>query len=390
MKPGTPNFVGMRLREAREARELTMTALGDLIGVSRQAISQYELERVTPHPEVMRRLAGALNLPESFFWQPPTAQEAPLVFFRSQASATKAAQTRAERRHGWLRSIASYVEQYVQFPVLNLPEQWLTSDPSNLTSSDIESAAFQTRRFWGLGNGPIGNLVRLFEKNGLVVSCGVIESGTLDAFSAYIQPRPCVFFALDKGSAVRSRFDIAHELAHLVLHANLDARTVTHYHKLLESQAQAFASAFLLPAESFADDVVIPSLDTFRSLKSKWYVSIGAMIKRAETLGLVDVEGTQRLWRTYSSRGWKRGEPLDDELQTEQPQLLAQAVAMIVDHGVRSRAQIREALPYSTRDIEALAGLPEGYMDDDAPLLLRLQEHSAAKKIVPFPSTRSR
>jgi predicted transcriptional regulator len=54
MKPGTPGFVGARLKEAREARFLSAIALADLVGVSRQAISLYENGAKTPGPEVMQ------------------------------------------------------------------------------------------------------------------------------------------------------------------------------------------------------------------------------------------------------------------------------------------------------------------------------------------------
>ena len=48
MSVGTPNFVGERLKEAREARGLTGVALADLVGVKRASISQYELGDASP------------------------------------------------------------------------------------------------------------------------------------------------------------------------------------------------------------------------------------------------------------------------------------------------------------------------------------------------------
>ncbi len=69
MRSGTSGFVGARLREAREARELTAIALADLIGVTRQAVSQYESGIQTPAPYVMRRIMDVLRLPLQFFWR---------------------------------------------------------------------------------------------------------------------------------------------------------------------------------------------------------------------------------------------------------------------------------------------------------------------------------
>ena len=57
MRSGTPRFVGGRLRQAREARGVSASALAALLGVSRQAVSQYERGPETPSPAVMHRIA---------------------------------------------------------------------------------------------------------------------------------------------------------------------------------------------------------------------------------------------------------------------------------------------------------------------------------------------
>jgi transcriptional regulator with XRE-family HTH domain len=82
MRPGSPGFVGQRLREAREARELTAVALADLIGVTRQAVSQYENGLQTPAPEVMRRITEVVRLPYHFFLAPPSPEERDLIFYQ--------------------------------------------------------------------------------------------------------------------------------------------------------------------------------------------------------------------------------------------------------------------------------------------------------------------
>src|SRR4051812_23724210 len=105
MKTRTPNFVGARLREAREARNITGVALAELLDVSRQAISQYESGSVTPHPEVLQQIAAKLRLPSHFFSTPARTKPRRPKFFRSMSSATKSARVRAERRYEWLEDI---------------------------------------------------------------------------------------------------------------------------------------------------------------------------------------------------------------------------------------------------------------------------------------------
>ena len=67
MSVGTPNFVGERLKEAREARGLTGDALGDVVGVGRASISQYETGKVSPQFDVLSKLASVLKMPVPFF-----------------------------------------------------------------------------------------------------------------------------------------------------------------------------------------------------------------------------------------------------------------------------------------------------------------------------------
>ena len=51
----------------------------------------------------------------------------------------------------------------------------------------------------------------------------------------------------------------------------------------MEQEANEFASAFLLPKESFIRDVsMFPiDLDHYVFMKKKWHVSVGVMIRRA-------------------------------------------------------------------------------------------------------------
>ncbi|MCH6544747.1 MAG: ImmA/IrrE family metallo-endopeptidase, partial [Deltaproteobacteria bacterium] len=75
------------------------------------------------------------------------------------------------------------------------------------------------------------------------------ETSAVDAFSFWHGARPCIFLNPSKRSASRSRFDIAHELGHLVLHADAAPGSPIH-----EKEANAFASAFLLPRETFGSE----------------------------------------------------------------------------------------------------------------------------------------
>jgi Zn-dependent peptidase ImmA (M78 family)/DNA-binding XRE family transcriptional regulator len=387
MKRGTSGFVGARLREAREARGLTAISLSEILGVTRQAVSQYENDQQTPRPEVMRKIEQSLNLPPAFFSRAmdnrPSERK---IFYRSMSSATKAARTRVERRYDWLTDIVDYLKRFVAFPEVHFPSFDVPRDPNELSWEEIEDLASMTRKFWRMGEGPISNVVWLLENNGAVVARGMTGADKLDAFSEWHvwhedHDTPYVFLGADKNTGPRSRYDAAHELGHLILHRSIDRKHITHKptFNLIEDQAYRFASAFLLPTSAFANDFSAPSLDTFKALKSKWKVSIAMMVYWSAELGLIGEEHAQRLWKNRARRGWIRKEPLDDQLPIEKPRLLRRVFELLIDEGVQSRAEIRAALPYALSDIEELAGLPPGFLEEK-PAPIALKNFSARRR----------
>ncbi len=243
---GIPAFQPKRLTQAREARGLSGVNLASLIGVSASTISQYEHDVTKPNEETLDRLSLALNVPRTFFLRAPLECSEPKFFYRSMSAATKAARDRAEARFEWLREILHYFEAYFDLPVPNLPEFNLPSSFRLITDKAIEDCANACRAHWGLSRGPAPSMVRLLEKNGFVVSCSKLESEKLDAFSESDSThRPFVILGTEKESCVRSRFDAAHELAHCILHRNVDQRNLlsTKDYSLIENQAHRFASA---------------------------------------------------------------------------------------------------------------------------------------------------
>lgn len=373
---GTPGFVGERLREAREARGLTAIALAEILGITRQAVSLYESGESSPQPDMMPEIADKLSLPISFFMRPAVPKHnTNAVFFRSMAAATKSDRGRGGSRITWLFEIlVPYLRQFVSFPRVNFPALSVPDNPLQLSNNDIEELAAKLRGSWGLGEGPISNVVLLLENNGCLVTRMGLDSPALDAFSTYCvhDNTPYIVLGGNKGSAVRSRFDAAHENAHIVLHKNFKVDRLKNpaEFKMVEQQANRFASAFLIPRNKFADDFCVPTLDAFQALKAKWLVSIGMLIMRAHQLGFITEEHSQRLWINYNRRGWRKAEPLDDKLPIEQPVVLRRACKLIIDAKVRTPQQLLADIPLSAKDVEELLNVPKGYL---APPLPKVQ-----------------
>ena len=61
------HIVPERIREAREARGYTSEEFAELLGVTRQALAQYEGGQTMPRPEIMSKIIGETAQPTTFF-----------------------------------------------------------------------------------------------------------------------------------------------------------------------------------------------------------------------------------------------------------------------------------------------------------------------------------
>ena len=365
MRNGTPGFRAERLIQARDSRGLTQVALAELINRTSSSISRWEGGGQSPEPGALEALARALNMPVSFFLRPLQDHGPTPMFFRSMAATTQSVRKRTQARLRWAQEIALSLQEWVDLPDVNVPSLDVT-DHREIRDEDIESMANRCRVEWELGAAPVIDVLLVLENAGVVVVKEEVGSVGMDGLSNWstVDDRPYVLIARDKDTCVRSRMDTAHELGHLVLHRGLKPNMLNSSadFKEIERQAFNFAGAFLMPAESFSAEIWSPSLNTFVALKERWRTSVGAMIIRCAKLDMLSEEYHRRLWKHYSTRGWRKSEPLDDELEPECPRLLSRSVRLLIDEKVRSRTALLSDFRLYGPDVEALCGLPRGYM----------------------------
>jgi Zn-dependent peptidase ImmA (M78 family)/transcriptional regulator with XRE-family HTH domain len=375
MRYGTPGFMAERLVQARDSRGITQVTLGQLINRNSSSISRWEAGAQSPEPDALEALARALNMPVAFFLRPLQDHGLAPMFFRSMTSTTQSVRKRTQARLRWAQEIAASLQEWVDLPEVNVPRLNVT-DYREIRDEDIEAMANKCRTDWKLGTGPIIDVLLVLENAGVVVVKDEVGSVKMDGLSNWsaVDNRPYVLIAQDKDTCVRSRMDAAHELGHLVLHHGLKPKMLNNSatFKDIEQQAFDFAGAFLMPAETFSAEIWSPSLNTFVALKERWKASVGAMIKRCAKLGMLSEEYQRRLWKHYSTRGWRKSEPLDDELELEYPRLLSRSVRLLVEERVRNRKALLSDFRLHGPDVEALCGLPEGYMTDEATNVTRL------------------
>jgi len=367
------NIVPGRLRQARIVRGLTMQELADKIGVTRQSVSQYELGLSNPSPAVLRKIIMTLNFPRGFFYKPMRIKKVPsgTAFYRSYATAKKKGKNQIEERYELFIEICEYLSQYINFQEANIPNFDKLNLRDNISIEEIEGIANEVRSYWGLGLGPISNVTLLLEKHGFFITRNAINEQDVDGFSNMEGKRPFIFLSSDKECAVRTRFDVAHELGHIILHQGIEQEDLMDkkYVKKIENQANRFAAAFLLPRESFINEVYSTSIDHFVSLKERWKVSIAAMVMRCQDVGLSSESQILYLQKQISQRRWRKREPLDDVLAPENPVLIKQAFELLLEKKVLTAHQILEDLQLPIEEIESLANLEPGTLSNNSQVI---------------------
>lgn len=361
---GVQGFQKERLSQVLAARRLTQIQLAAMAGVSPATVSKWRAGSQAPEREALERLATVVNVTPEWFTRPASTSVS-LPLFRSNASAHVAARAMLEARLEWTQDVAAALMEFVDYPDVNLPVRHFTN-PEEITSEDIERAACECRDLWRLGRSVVQDLALAVEGAGVIVvreETGIAQIEGLSAWSKVVG-RPLILLSADKDNGYRSRFDLAHELGHLILHRHIVRPTERDRHNLLEKQAHRFAGAFLLPAESFAAEVRIPpTLDDLLILKRRWGVSAAAIIMRLKALSMLNEEGALTLFKRRSARWGAKSEPGDGDRVPEQPRLLRRTIDLLVDENVMPLASIPQHIGLAASDIEALAGLPEGYFE---------------------------
>jgi Zn-dependent peptidase ImmA (M78 family)/DNA-binding XRE family transcriptional regulator len=341
-------FDPFRLRIAREFKGLRKTELAKRIGVTPAALTQYESGASKPSPATLVKLAFTLGQSIEFFAQDGRRQKLSdhgRAFFRSLRSTRQLDRDRAEARAFLASEVVDGLRRHVKLPVLNIPESLHVGEDA--TQEAIERRAEQLREYWGMAPGPVPNMVRLLEANGVIVTRCSIECAGVDAFSRWFRPGPLVVLNSDREHVDRLRFDAAHELGHLVLHAEVEPGNA-----ILEKQAHMFAAAFLMPRAIICEQLPMRfDMAAFGRLKQMWGVSVAALLRRARDLGRLSDATYRRAVITMSQMGEHTNErsfPIHGG--AERSILLSKAV------------EILQAKGYTLADLARDTRLPETFV----------------------------
>lgn len=322
-------------------RELEGTAKNQIardLGVSAATITGWENGTKVPTTANVARLAMRFGVDPGFFSYTSANHhtEANPSFFRSLRSTTAKERSKSNAFVGVVERIVSSFEQLVSFPSF--------SETLGFENDIPEQVARQFRKSLGLKHEPIPDLMQLIEDAGIFAVYGPKSSRSVDAFSRSNISNPVIVMNPAKNDYYRQRFDIAHEVGHLLMHIGVEPGS-----KEIETQANRFASEFLMPATALAP--VLPvKMDQrgwmkLKILKEQWGVSMQALLFRAHALGNLSEQSYRNAMVAISKRGWRRGEPGDRKI-LEMPSLLPSAVSLLNQDG------------YSNEQLAAHAGVP--------------------------------
>jgi len=233
-----------------------------------------------------------------------------------------------------VHDIASVFERHVEMPDVDVPAY----NPKSSDASDPATSARSLRENWNLGTQPIRHVLRLAENHGIICAFSPFQIASVDAYSFESKIRPIIILNSLKGDYYRQRWDLAHEIGHLVLHRDAEPGGHT-----VETEAHRFAAELLLPAQSVREQLPNrPVWSRLQALKEHWGVSIQAILYRARELGVYNEVTYRNAMQTMSQQGWRRQEPGTRPV-VEQPSLFPGALKLLEDSGISATQLSSEA-----------------------------------------------
>ena len=364
------SIIPSRITEARESRAMSMEDLAESIGVTRQSVSKYERGIVSPSPEMLQAISFSLKFPTEFFYkiEQKVMAESSSLFFRSNSNIAKKVKTACKYQIKWTDEVKKQVGRYVNFVDLDIPT--LDGEYEDLTFEDIEELALDVRSKWGLSDDPITDLIGILENKGVILAQFAINNFCsfkgIDAFSCWQDGTPYILYHPVRKSAVRTRFSILHELGHLIMHSSIaeDESVKKEVVDIADIQADRFAAAFLLPATSFPKDIRSTSLTSLEIVKRKWGAAMSTIIKRCETLELLSENQINYLKRQMTTQKYWHKEPLDDVLTITEPEMLRDAIYLLIDNDIITKAAFVNVSGLSSADLQHICGLPQDFFED--------------------------
>lgn len=368
-------FFGEKLQSVRELNGLSRKELADKLNLSEQAIWQYENQYTVPKFEVANELKKVFNVKAQFFYTEPFATNISKVESIAYRAEDREARKKTKMETTFIDFTSYFLDKFeskLNLPTSSLPslrdesiQLYNMSMETNDRLLQLEKIAENARKRLDVQSN--SELLYKLELSGIYI----LEKNmgtSIDAYSTWTsQEKPFIILGNKKKSAVRRNFDLAHELGHLLLHYKIDMDSLTKdEHKIIEKEANDFASFFLLPKEQFLKDFSTISKksnpESYLDLKMKYMVSIGALEYRGYKMGLLTFEENRYFYATLNRKDYKKNEPLDEDIAIIRPGKVRSLLDLIFKYHLFSLNDILNDYYIDRSFLESLFGIENKFL----------------------------
>lgn len=300
---------GQRLRLARKQAGLSMQALAESVtpGVSAQAISKYEADKMMPSSGVLVGLSKSLGVSLDFLMG---GQVEALQSLEWRKTSNASAQDRAKAEAVVIGKLEDYLAIEGILDIHPSDDPFADVRIDQVESNDaLDEKAREVRRVWQLGIDPIPSMTALLEEKGLkVIETDLPER--INGMACHVEranhPPTEVIVVARQTNVERKRFNLAHELAHRIIVGTGNPLI------RLEPAMNRFAGAFLIPAEHLTalagEHQRGVTYHEIMRLKQTYGVSAAAMLMRLRQVGILSEAAAEYAFKTYARR-WRTDEP---------------------------------------------------------------------------------
>jgi len=316
---------------ARESRGYSQDELAKELHVTQGRISKIEGGTLEVPDDLLEVLCRVLHYPPVFFHQEGVRPGVGIaeIFHRKHKDVPKKLMNEIYASIDIrIRHITSLLR------AAEIPER-VPRLPIEKYEGNAAQVARLVRSMWDIPRGPIRNVTKTLEDAGVVVVSFHFGTRKVDGICRWLPGCAPVMFVSDEAPKDRVRLTEVHELAHMVMHKTPNPD--------IEDQAFAFAAEFLMPEREIFTDLQELSLQKLANLKQYWRVSMQSLLQRAKDLRTIPERQVANLWREMGAAGYRTKEPVDLDIQGEQPALLQELVDMHIkemSYGVEELGQL--------------------------------------------------
>lgn len=343
-------FVPERLKEIRIMNGLTVADMAGLLGITKQAVSKYEMGRMLPSTQILDKIVEVFSLPNGYLTKEPIVpQYTTEVFYRK----TK----RTTQRELEMVRISQRWRYEMILGCTNISEMLHSEVPYFLSDCTAAEAAKEVRKQWGLDDRPIEDMSALLEKHHFYIFSSQMADSKIDGYSQMTDGYGIIVLNAARGSLERKNFSLAHELGHLLLH------TKEYSTENMEEEADIFAGSLLMPEAAFKREILRVDVEQLIRLGERWRVSPHAVLKRCCELGVLS-EKKKEERDAHLEYLYQRLNKLGSHYQQEAK--VACSLRKVLEEAERDEKKgqkLLQTVRFPIKEIQKLCQMPELFQD---------------------------